>query len=236
MEVLQRAVELTCNMPGGSQPHRHKRKLDIQPLEDPPSTSALKKVKLYASALNAISTKLVNQDESDRQYEDLANTVVDLLAQTFQVEDQLKDQIFTRVGVSISYNPDFGGSQPCSKQKISGLDTAPLPRQSRIIRRKKKPHSKKRPILSGKGMFCRSCGVTETTEWRRGPDGCKSLCNACGLHFSKILKKERMSEPQGISAIKVDQLLNPNGTLQTKQSVTSVTIPLHLSIQTQFSE
>eukprot|EP01121_Diplochlamys_sp_Union-15-3_P010023 TRINITY_DN2769_c0_g1_i2.p1 TRINITY_DN2769_c0_g1~~TRINITY_DN2769_c0_g1_i2.p1 ORF type:complete len:109 (-),score=18.86 TRINITY_DN2769_c0_g1_i2:19-345(-) len=59
-------------------------------------------------------------------------------------------------------------------------------------------------------MYCRSCGVTKTTEWRRGPDGCKSLCNACGLHFSKILKKERMSEPQSLTqVVKVDLLLNP---------------------------
>lgn len=26
---------------------------------------------------------------------------------------------------------------------------------------------------------CRSCGTSETPEWRRGPDGARTLCNAC---------------------------------------------------------
>jgi len=39
-------------------------------------------------------------------------------------------------------------------------------------------------------LICHSCGVTSTPEWRRGPDGAKTLCNACGLHYSKMLKKQ----------------------------------------------
>jgi len=35
------------------------------------------------------------------------------------------------------------------------------------------------------------CGVTETPEWRRGPAGDHTLCNACGLHYAKSLKKQR---------------------------------------------
>jgi glutamate--cysteine ligase catalytic subunit len=39
---------------------------------------------------------------------------------------------------------------------------------------------------------CHSCNRAETPEWRRGPDGARTLCNACGLrkissnfHFSR---------------------------------------------------
>ncbi|KAL8806508.1 MAG: hypothetical protein Q9182_001291 [Xanthomendoza sp. 2 TL-2023] len=28
---------------------------------------------------------------------------------------------------------------------------------------------------------CHSCSRSETPEWRRGPDGARTLCNACGL-------------------------------------------------------
>ena len=28
---------------------------------------------------------------------------------------------------------------------------------------------------------CHSCNIRETPEWRRGPDGARTLCNACGL-------------------------------------------------------
>jgi hypothetical protein len=33
---------------------------------------------------------------------------------------------------------------------------------------------------------CTSCKRTDTPEWRRGPDGTMTLCNACGLHYAKL--------------------------------------------------
>lgn len=36
---------------------------------------------------------------------------------------------------------------------------------------------------------CAHCGSTKTPEWRRGPGGDKTLCNACGIFFSKLIKK-----------------------------------------------
>ncbi|KAG2341285.1 hypothetical protein BDR05DRAFT_466835 [Suillus weaverae] len=30
---------------------------------------------------------------------------------------------------------------------------------------------------------CHSCNIRETPEWRRGPDGARTLCNACGLRM-----------------------------------------------------
>jgi len=33
---------------------------------------------------------------------------------------------------------------------------------------------------------CHSCNRTETPEWRRGPDGPRTLCNACGLRWYSI--------------------------------------------------
>eukprot|EP00727_Mastigamoeba_balamuthi_P008868 m51a1_g4603 putative gata-binding transcription factor (368) ;mRNA; f:234939-236312 len=52
-------------------------------------------------------------------------------------------------------------------------------------------------------FFCHICGTTETSEWRRGPDNCKSLCNACGLHYAKIVKKEQqMASKQGTFSVR----------------------------------
>ncbi|CAI2169106.1 9138_t:CDS:2 [Funneliformis geosporum] len=44
----------------------------------------------------------------------------------------------------------------------------------------------KRPAPPGR---CHSCNIQETPEWRRGPDGARTLCNACGLHFAKLTRK-----------------------------------------------
>ena len=32
-------------------------------------------------------------------------------------------------------------------------------------------------------LICQSCGTLESPEWRKGPEGRKTLCNACGCKF-----------------------------------------------------
>ncbi|EDO15116.1 hypothetical protein Kpol_1046p6 [Vanderwaltozyma polyspora DSM 70294] len=59
--------------------------------------------------------------------------------------------------------------------------TAPAAVQSDFIR-----DFKLTRISSNK---CLQCGETQTPEWRRGPYGNKTLCNACGLFYSKLTKK-----------------------------------------------
>ncbi|KAF9244127.1 hypothetical protein BU15DRAFT_59469 [Melanogaster broomeanus] len=39
------------------------------------------------------------------------------------------------------------------------------------------------------GQTCLGCSATSTPEWRRGPLGPRTLCNACGLVYAKLLKK-----------------------------------------------
>lgn len=38
-------------------------------------------------------------------------------------------------------------------------------------------------------ITCVHCLSRETPEWRKGPDGFRTLCNACGLFYSKLLKR-----------------------------------------------
>jgi hypothetical protein len=55
------------------------------------------------------------------------------------------------------------------------------------------PKSKYRKRSSGQRATppgkCHSCNIRETPEWRRGPDGARTLCNACGLHYAKLMRK-----------------------------------------------
>lgn len=45
---------------------------------------------------------------------------------------------------------------------------------------------------------CHSCNIRETPEWRRGPDGARTLCNACGLHYAKLQRKrDKLAGPNG---------------------------------------
>ncbi|KAI0741657.1 hypothetical protein C8Q80DRAFT_1123498 [Daedaleopsis nitida] len=45
------------------------------------------------------------------------------------------------------------------------------------------------------GQTCLGCSATSTPEWRRGPMGPRTLCNACGLVYAKLIKKRNRTEP-----------------------------------------
>lgn len=40
-------------------------------------------------------------------------------------------------------------------------------------------------------LICQKCGTSDTPEWRKGPEGPNSLCNACGLQYAKRVKREK---------------------------------------------
>ncbi|KAI8367058.1 hypothetical protein BD560DRAFT_331686 [Blakeslea trispora] len=43
--------------------------------------------------------------------------------------------------------------------------------------------------------ICADCGRTDAPEWRRGPKGPKTLCNACGLRWAKSNKTQLDNTP-----------------------------------------
>ncbi|KAK6583035.1 hypothetical protein PZA11_004111 [Diplocarpon coronariae] len=57
--------------------------------------------------------------------------------------------------------------------------------------------SKKRRGRAAPPGRCHSCNRAETPEWRRGPDGARTLCNACGLHYAKLTRKNTLNMKQG---------------------------------------
>ncbi|GAA5979176.1 hypothetical protein JCM11641_008451 [Rhodosporidiobolus odoratus] len=51
---------------------------------------------------------------------------------------------------------------------------------------------KKKKARVEEGEFvCRDCGTVDSPEWRKGPEGPKSLCNACGLRYAKLVSKSK---------------------------------------------
>ncbi|KAJ7286325.1 white collar 2 type of transcription factor, partial [Mycena rebaudengoi] len=52
--------------------------------------------------------------------------------------------------------------------------------------KKKKPSTKKAQLAEQ--HVCITCGRTDSPEWRKGPLGPKTLCNACGLRWAKQTK------------------------------------------------
>jgi hypothetical protein len=82
---------------------------------------------------------------------------------------------------------------------------------------------RKRPFEGD--LYCHNCKTKDTPEWRRGPMGAKTLCNACGIRWrlsqSDFKKKEKDDKlqlpqtPQQISQI-LDCNDNDNANLATQ--------------------
>ncbi|KAF8348934.1 hypothetical protein F5887DRAFT_948388 [Amanita rubescens] len=53
---------------------------------------------------------------------------------------------------------------------------------------------------------CHSCNIRETPEWRRGPDGARTLCNACGLHYAKLMRKKEKNGNGSSEQISLEDL------------------------------
>ncbi|KAF2471117.1 uncharacterized protein BDR25DRAFT_286579 [Lindgomyces ingoldianus] len=50
---------------------------------------------------------------------------------------------------------------------------------------------KKKKIKIADEYVCTDCGTLDSPEWRKGPNGPKTLCNACGLRWAKKEKKKQ---------------------------------------------
>ncbi|EPT01674.1 hypothetical protein FOMPIDRAFT_133363 [Fomitopsis schrenkii] len=96
--------------------------------------------------------------------------------------------------------PAASTSYPDAQAQYEISDRATAEKDMEIIRSKRatstsasapgQPKSKyrKRSRATPPGK-CHSCNIRETPEWRRGPDGARTLCNACGLHYAKLMRK-----------------------------------------------
>jgi len=60
----------------------------------------------------------------------------------------------------------------------------PVDRDGRGIDKKKK-------MKLADEYVCTDCGTLDSPEWRKGPSGPKTLCNACGLRWAKKEKKKQ---------------------------------------------
>ncbi|KAL1710813.1 hypothetical protein EV121DRAFT_191982 [Schizophyllum commune] len=83
--------------------------------------------------------------------------------------------------VKVSSSPE--AAKMASPEASRGLPPPPAVGQSQLIH-----------AVEGEGQTCLGCDATTTPEWRRGPMGPRTLCNACGLVYAKMVKKRQRAE------------------------------------------
>jgi len=85
-----------------------------------------------------------------------------------------------------------------------------LPKTPKVPLKISSPKTRKKKAKAAPSsdiQYCRQCNTSQSRQWRRGPDGYKSLCNACGLHFAKLVKKEQ-EETYQPRRMGINELLN----------------------------
>lgn len=94
-----------------------------------------------------------------------------------------------RTGVRIwpVLSPSFTESSTSSSSSSSSTTSfSPWPVQSQtgdsVLGKPPAKKQKKKPA-EGQPRRCSHCGVTKTPQWRAGPLGSKTLCNACGVRY-----------------------------------------------------
>ena len=90
-------------------------------------------------------------------------------------------------------NPSIEGSSPIIN---------PPQKTFRASCRKVRNHISKKTDAAAQRCF--HCNTRTTAQWRRGPNGPGTLCNACGLRNTKFLKRKDNGERNG----SIDIILN----------------------------
>lgn len=67
---------------------------------------------------------------------------------------------------------------------------------------------KPKKVKSADEYVCTDCGTLDSPEWRKGPNGPKTLCNACGLRWAKKEKKRAGSMSGGTTGLTAGSMGN----------------------------
>jgi len=78
----------------------------------------------------------------------------------------------------------------------------------------------KKTTLGDDQRVCMTCGRTDSPEWRKGPHGPKTLCNACGLRWAK-----RTRRPESEMAIASNSAVQDVADPETEDSPMTAAFP-----------
>jgi hypothetical protein len=113
-----------------------------------------------------------------------------IVEQEHAIADQrMRDQgikLVAQYPEDMSYDENQGFGGPDGKKRRGVREVVFLRKNGFLI-------CKQRAAPPGR---CHSCNRAETPEWRRGPDGARTLCNACGLHYAKLTRKNTVKQSQ----------------------------------------
>ncbi|KAL0251994.1 hypothetical protein GEMRC1_001206 [Eukaryota sp. GEM-RC1] len=106
-------------------------------------------------------------------------------------------EVVEAVAAEQDYQPEEEYYAPIDHEE---LEISPRRKRRPVSAEEKRPSKKPRRAMES--HYCHKCGTMDTPEWRKGPDGPKTLCNACGLAWSKSLRRTKYATQEEHRRIK----------------------------------
>lgn len=91
------------------------------------------------------------------------------------------NRIYTINSIKKIEKPQYIQNQPNPTNVMKSTSTPSIQSELAIAE-----HIRKNEVIQ---TSCIHCNEQDTPEWRRGPYGNRTLCNACGLFYRKLIKK-----------------------------------------------
>ncbi|XP_050373089.1 GATA transcription factor 1 [Argentina anserina] len=151
------------------------------------------------------SRPLIPTEEAEEELEWISNKDAFPAVETFILSEQVSGIAKNQSPVSVLENSSTNSSSACLMSSCGGLKPPHRARTKGRRRRSEIPPQQlfwnQAPIESSKpssrsggsgsgsaskldmGRKCMHCGTDQTPQWRMGPHGPKTLCNACGVRY-----------------------------------------------------
>jgi hypothetical protein len=155
------------------------------------------KIRKLSGWMHTITSQTPQKDMTDDLQQRLYITTVNMM----RYIQELKDSDYSQNPCAINYTsilyPQATTVSPThpvviATQPVRTISAQPEPSSDPQPSGKSKKNSsskkRKNPPKINRNLYCYMCGVTETPEWRRGPSGEHTLCNACGLQYAKSIR------------------------------------------------
>ncbi|GAM28937.1 hypothetical protein SAMD00019534_121130 [Acytostelium subglobosum LB1] len=161
-----------------------------------------------------------SSNSSSRGSSPFQHSVSDLPPLSIQGDDDMDDTNSNLCSSSnmVPCSPPNGGSIKGSYSMSGSSNNS----NNSNSKRKRRPRA---PAPFFDTLFCHSCGETQTSQWRRGPDGCKSLCNACGIRFANIVNKEKaLAAKETSKCISINMLLCDSAQAEANNAIANASV------------
>ncbi|KAI8912626.1 GATA zinc finger-domain-containing protein [Gorgonomyces haynaldii] len=85
-----------------------------------------------------------------------------------------------------TYSPVVEESEPTRRSRRTRVAISDMQEDESTEQDEEEPPRQRArlTVVNSEQRACQVCGATETPQWRRGPSGKRTLCNACGVKWS----------------------------------------------------